>query len=231
MPLLSTKANTKRNLKEFCSDLFILILQLRESNEYGDALKLKNKVLNLLDKLENNAISVGIDQMQVQSVKFALVAFLDETIASSDWSNKTNWLAEPLQLQLFNCYNAGEEFFSRLEQLRQRERANINVIEIYYLCLALGYKGMYKMESPEKIRLLIDELHYLLNANLGDPNTTLSPNGQPRDEIITAVKEKIPLWIILTTIIGSGIIFYLVILFLISNYAADVSNLIESFII
>ena len=231
MALLSSKKRSNNSLKDLCSEIFMLILQMRESSDYGDASILRNKILNLLDKFENRAMSSNIKHEKIQSVKFALVAFIDETIANSEWSSKTSWLAEPLQLKIFNCYNAGEEFFSRLESLRLRERTNIEEIEIYYLCLSLGYRGMYKMESPEKIRSIVDDLYYALNTYLGDPTNLLSPNGIPGDEMLNVVKEKIPLWIILSTIIFSGIVFYFVILFLISNYESDVADLIEKFLI
>lgn len=82
----------KKNLSDIASECFILILQLRATTNYGTADVLKSKVLDMFDKFENNARKIGVDNEKVRLAKFALVAFLDETIISSDWSEKTNGL-------------------------------------------------------------------------------------------------------------------------------------------
>ena len=63
--------------------------------------------------------------------------------------SKRHWLSEPLQIKLFDTFNAGEEFFSNLSELRLRTTNNKDVLEIYYLCLSLGFKGKYQLQSPE----------------------------------------------------------------------------------
>lgn len=136
----------KKNLSDIASECFILILQLRATTNYGTADVLKSKVLDMFDKFENNARKIGVDNEKVRLAKFALVAFLDETIISSDWSEKNEWLTEPLQIKLFDTFNAGEEFFTNMSTLRQRTSANKDVLEIYYLCLSLGFKGKYQLQ-------------------------------------------------------------------------------------
>ena len=54
MALLSSKKRNNNSLKDLCSEILMLILQMRESADYGDASILQNKILNLLDKFENS---------------------------------------------------------------------------------------------------------------------------------------------------------------------------------
>ena len=101
----------KIKLVDICSDAFMLVLQLRASQEYGDPEVLRQRILHMLEKTEHQARRQNIDSEDIQKAKFALVAFLDETIITSEWSQKQAWLANPLQLQLYNRFDAGEEFF------------------------------------------------------------------------------------------------------------------------
>jgi type VI secretion system protein ImpK len=66
----------KRILPEIASDIFILIIQLRSSNEYGDPGNLKNKIREMLDKFESRAKNASIDYEKIRQAKFALAAFI-----------------------------------------------------------------------------------------------------------------------------------------------------------
>jgi type VI secretion system protein ImpK len=67
--------------------------------------------------------------------------FLDELVASSEWSGRTQWASEPLNKDP----RGGENFFERLRSFTERRRA---VKEIYLVCLAMGYHGMYAELDP-----------------------------------------------------------------------------------
>ena len=71
---------------------------------------------------------------------YAIVAFMDEQILRSQWSGRQQWMSQPLQLTYFNENTAGEGFFTRMQALEQRPN-QAHVLEIYYLCLALGFRG------------------------------------------------------------------------------------------
>ena len=228
MPLFEQSTKIEKKLSDYCAGCFMLILQLRSSNEYGDASILRKRVMELLDDIERKSLSSGIEHNKVQSAKFALAAFIDETIIGSEWTNKTEWLSEPLQLKLFNCFNAGEEFFKKLSQLRERIRENIDVLEVYFLCLSLGYKGKYMMEAPEQVRTIIDDLHQELNQFMGKSPEIISPNGYPHDQIVQVVKERVPAWVILVVAFSIALFFYIIMSFLISGEAEEVIQTINN---
>ena len=61
---------------------------------------LRTKTQDLLDKFEHQAHLKGIHAEKIHYAKYALVAFIDETISISDWSHKNEWLSQPLQLRI-----------------------------------------------------------------------------------------------------------------------------------
>ena len=219
----------KTTLADIASGCLILILQLRGTNDYGDPMVLKNRINEMFDKFERDARMAAIDNEKIHLAKFALIAFLDETIISSAWSRKDSWLSEPLQLKVFETFNAGEEFFDYLNKLRQRTSGNKDVLEIYYLCLTLGFKGKYQLQSPENLRRIIDDLNMELHPEMYKLIDTISPNGKPHDTFIGSVRGKIPLWIYPVGAVIIGVLFYVFMSTSISSRASDVIEILRNF--
>lgn len=215
-------AENKNSLSDISSECFILILQLRTIDDFGEPEILKSKVNEMFDKFDRDARNNDIDYEKVKYSKFALAAFLDETIISSQWNQKQEWLTEPLQLKLFNTFNAGEEFFSNINLIRQKTTANKDVLEIYYLCLTLGFKGKYQFQSPENIRRVIDDLNMELHPQMFKAMDEISPNAKPRENFVQSVKSRnAQLWVFPLAAVIIFIIFYLIMSSSISGKASD----------
>ena len=202
-------------------------MQLRRTREFGDANILRQRFRELLERIERETRKAGYTQADIRLAKFALVAFLDETIIASEWNKKEEWLTRPLQLELFDRFDAGEEFFSNLERLRQRPLENISLLKIYYLCMALGFRGRYQTIDREEIRKLIEEVYTEITRLQRKPLRLLSPHGQRRDEIVDVVVREVPSWIIGVFALAAGFLFYLVMSFLINKSADKVVGAIK----
>ncbi|MCH8034105.1 MAG: DotU family type IV/VI secretion system protein [Bacteroidetes bacterium] len=224
-------SKTKKNLSDLSSECLILILQLRSTNDYGEAEVLKTRVYEMFDRFESNARKNGFDNDKTRSAKFALVAFLDETIISSSWVHKEAWLSDPLQIKLFETFNAGEEFFNFLNELRQKTSANKEVLEIYYLCLSLGFKGMYQIHSPEKLRRIIDDLNLELHPETYRDIDSISPNGKPRQNFVQTVRSGLPLWVYPLCALIIFVIFYVIMSTSISGEAEIAVDFLKKFLI
>lgn len=214
-------------MAEIFAECFTLILQLRASEEYGEADTLRRRIKSMLDRAEREALQVGVPSQDVRTASFAVVAFLDETILSSDWSQKDGWLAKPLQMELFDRYDAGEEFFTRLEELLEEPGANAEILEVYFLCMALGFKGKYQMHAQEQLRLLIEDTHEALRKQPGLRADHLSPHGKPRDQVVEEVKSKMPLWVVAVVAVSIGLLAYVGMSFYMSGTAGDAAQNIE----
>src|SRR3989442_9695308 len=77
----------------------------------------------------------------------ALVLFEDEMVSASTWSGRDQWDAQSLEQERFKSSLAGQKFFENIDALRDSHR---QVLEIYYLCLTLGFEGGYRGYDPDK---------------------------------------------------------------------------------
>lgn len=179
-----------------------------------DDAQMRGIIDELFAELDDSARKADRPQESVRNCKYALAAYLDELILSSQLPVKESWLGRPLQLEYFNDFSAGEEFYNKLEALRDGLRHNPDpnkreVLEVFYLCLAFGFCGKFAdSEGREKRKVLIDKLARELDENRASKQA-LSPNGLPQDER-RPPRRHVPAWVV-PLVCGVGIAaFYLV---------------------
>jgi len=173
-----------------CADVLSLILQLRNSRDLPAPDILQRRVLQLFDTMMQHGREARIPEQDMIDAKFALAAFADEVIYHSSWPGKTQWLSNPLQLQFFQLNTAGDQFFVNLDNLHgQRNRAH--VAQIYFLCLALGFQGKYRLRHQEGLQAVIEGLgnYVALSEGGGDQ---LAPNAERKDGGGGAVRRELP---------------------------------------
>jgi type VI secretion system protein ImpK len=100
--------------------------------------------------------------------RFAVFAWVDETILSSPWEGRKQWQREQLQRHYFQTADAGELFFERLNSVGPHQR---DVREVYYLCLALGFSGQYCKQGDDFMleQLRNSNLKLLTGSSMGIP--------------------------------------------------------------
>src|SRR3972149_12296284 len=211
-------------LAEAFSDLFILTAQLRKAREYGDPEALKRRIREMFDSVIRKGKNLGVTDESILQAKYALAAFIDETILSSSWSQKDLWSSSPLQYEFFKEHLAGVEFFNRLENIRKASPISMDILEIYYLCLIMGFEGQYKLHGRDKLKSIVEELSKLFRERQGEIYP-LSPHGKRSDEFIEVIKQGLPSWVIVVACFSIIFFFYLALSFMISR---DVSSTMEN---
>ena len=100
--------------------------------------QVRARILQLIS--ESQKRSVDFVPQDYDQARFAICAWIDEAVMNSSWNERSAWQREPLQLKFYQTTNAGELFFERLNILAAHQN---DVREVYYLCLAMGFKGRY----------------------------------------------------------------------------------------
>jgi type VI secretion system protein ImpK len=190
-----------------------LVLRLRAALEIPTP-DLRAKVHALLQETEQRATTLRYPEKQIKEVKFALAAFVDETVLSTNSPLREEWEKFPLQLEYFEEHLAGVKFFERLEGLIRDIKTQADVVEIYYLCMLLGFKGRYKVYMEDQLQGIIkDTAEQLKKVGRLQP-AELSPHWQVLDQPKPRVDPGLPLWfkIGVAAIIMICFLFYLALL-------------------
>jgi type VI secretion system protein ImpK len=201
-----------------------LISEDRGANAEHD---LREKLTQGFDVFEKRCFELQLDTGSVSDVKYALAAFVDEKVMSSAWPYKLSWMGKPLQIEYFGDNLAGEGFFQKLTKLRQSGNRNIDALEVYYLCLQLGFEGMYRLRNLEQLQALQVDLRTQIADCRNRVPRTLSPHGVAGGSFIDKVQREIPYWAIAVTSLALIFISYLVFVFLLSNKADTVREILQ----
>jgi len=184
-------------LTELSNEIFLFVLGLRDRADLVDFEVLHKGALRLFDDFEQKARTLRADPDDVADARFALAACVDEAVLRSSWPGKERWADYPLQLQFFDTYLAGEGFFERLDDLRAKENTSTEVLEVYLLCLVLGFKGKYGIEGAEQLKALVRVLRDELERSRSEKPGELSPHWAVMDGPASTT-DKLPRWLIYT---------------------------------
>lgn len=198
----------------------------------ADAETLRARCDHLLSEFVAKAQRSAMPADHVDAAKYAYVALIDERIMGSDLHIRDAWLANPLQMRHFDSFAAGEEFYLRLEKFRHPQTpAGADVLEVYHLCLALGFRGKLSDASgAERRKLLTEQMTGEILSARGATSgngSELSPHWQPIGDAPKPAElmrwRGWPVWL-------APVVLGLVVLLTAIGLNALVSGRIESFI-
>ncbi len=216
-----TRPEKKSALPDLCAPLFAYSFQMQKMQDVGPADTLFAKIDGMLRDLDVGAKIAELPLEYVQLAKYALAAYFDEMILLSEWAVKDAWMGKPLQLAYFNDFAAGEEFYNKLDTLRNTtEKKKLEVLEVYYLCLTLGFKGKYAdLQGMERRKVLIDSLARELATAKGvsvesggddKEKNRLSPHWKAPDPGAQSVVRQIPPWLFPGVCVALALLLFLI---------------------
>ncbi|NLG15802.1 MAG: DotU family type IV/VI secretion system protein [Fibrobacter sp.] len=174
---LSSISDTSRSLAALCTDLLLIAIKMREAEDLGEPSALRKLINYYLELFIKNCKLSGVDDAAVLDTQYALVSLLDETVLSSPGVCRNYWISRPLQLDIFGNNIAGEEFYRRLNHLLVEPAEKNEVLEVYYLCLCLGFEGKYKISGTAERLKIIEHLGLKICSTQVDFVNGISPHG------------------------------------------------------
>ncbi len=143
------------NLALIYQELLTVIVRIRSDRQAThDAESFRANMRAALKNAEQTSLARGYNAQDTRLASFAVVALLDETVLNSRNPVFADWARKPLQEELFGGHVAGEIFFQSLDRLLGGKDSNdlADLLEVYDLCLLLGYRGRYGISGPEALR-------------------------------------------------------------------------------
>lgn len=203
-------------LADLSADIILIAVVLQNSADYGEVKSFRQSLMQEIENWETKCYKAGVNSEAVNLSKYALVAFLDEVIISSSWQHQSEWLTQPLQREIYGKFDAGVRFFDRLQELMRNRQADI--LSIYYMCLALGYKGKYRIQDKAELARISVDVRKILNKYHA---MELAPNWRQRF-YYRPVNNPLPIWLSAIGVFVFSIFIYLILSFLIDDVASSV---------
>lgn len=182
-------------LLDLMYDGFYLLFLLKGKHPPSDAEVFRDRIKQFLSNFERQATKLNAGAEAIYACKYAFCATVDEAILMSQFRAKESWQRMPLQVQYFGEQLAGEQFFTKLEDLRRQGASQSQVLEVFHMCLLLGFQGKYLMEGSEKLNYLTARLGDEI-AHLKGRRATFAPHWQAPDRVTHQLKNEVPLWVV-----------------------------------
>lgn len=140
-------------LVQAATPLLILIGRLRGSLQALDIPTLRRQSLEAIRSFEERARNNGVANEVVLAARYALCAALDEAVLTTPWGQQSEWGQQTLLVALHREAWGGEKFFDMLDRISQDPRRHIDLMELQYLCIAMGFAGRYQVQERGQERL------------------------------------------------------------------------------
>jgi len=185
-------------LVQTASALLLLGVQLRHSVSPPDATHLRDQVIAQVRKFESHANAAGLPAQTITAARYVLCAMLDESVLNAPWGEQSGWAQKTLLVTFHGESYGGAKFFQILERLCADFSRHIDLIELMYLCLALGFGGRYQIESGGRAKLadIQEDLYRRIKAQRAPAADELAPHWRGIEDRRNPLIRYVPLWVI-----------------------------------
>jgi type VI secretion system protein ImpK len=180
-------SGSSENLALLYQGILTGIIRLKSQRQHiPDSETFRKRTKATLQEVERVAVATGYDVRDVRDTHFAVVAFLDSVILHSKDPVRAEWERKTLQQELFGQTDAGVVFFEKLDQFRSRRDSEqlADILEVYLLCLLLGFEGRYSGGQRGDLEGMTDSLRMRIEYIRGrddriSPSCSLPPAPVP----------------------------------------------------
>lgn len=148
-----------------CFSLFKLLYKIQYEDRDFSFQDFRFKILNEFLLLKEGLLNSGISEFLCKEIQFIMSAFADEIILKQDNDLSHRWSKESLQSYFFGENIGGEKFFEKLSYFKNISEKRLDILEIFYWCLVLGYQGKYAKREIEQLSVIKEELIGIIKFN------------------------------------------------------------------
>ncbi|UTA46617.1 type IVB secretion system protein IcmH/DotU [Simiduia sp. 21SJ11W-1] len=180
--------------------LLTVAIKLRNTAQHANVPDLHKRLTEEIKHFEQRAKSYGVPDDAVIAARYLLCTVVDEIVLNTPWGASSGWSQHSL-LSLFHHETfGGEKCFLLLQKLLESPGKNLDLLELYYLCLSLGFEGKYRLapRGHEQLESVRENLYNTIENHRPTPEQDLSPHWQS-----DAIKPKsrldfFPTWVVVT---------------------------------
>lgn len=177
--------------------LLLLAVQLRHSTQAPDLGALRKACCAKLQQFESDARLHGVDEKTAMMARYVICSLLDEAVLAAPWGESSGWSQRTLLVMFHGETYGGAKVFDLLDRLSRDPARYLDLLEMIYLVLALGFGGRYLVEPGGQSRLAdrLTTLHALIRRQREASPAELSPHWRGVDSRMEPQGGISPLWI------------------------------------
>jgi len=190
--------------------LIAVFTKTRETVSHANVGGLHQQLVNELKLFEEGSKEAGIKPEIILATRYLLCTVLDEAVLNTPWGAESAWTQRTLLSVFHNETKGGEKFFIILDRMRNTPAENIDILELMYIFLSLGYEGKYRVvhRGRDQLEQLRDDLFQIIRRQRGEYERTLSPSWEGLGRIRNTLTQYVPMWVVASVIGGIMLLSY-----------------------
>jgi type VI secretion system protein ImpK len=201
------RAARKRPLLWAAGPILMFLREAAAGPKEMDSASVRDHALELLHSMERKAGEAGVGASDIENAKYSIVVTMDDLILNgTGWPGKAQWMLSPWQRDLFGSIVGGKVFFDRLEKIRRDPSSNRDLLEIYLVCMLIGFRGQERMSPPAVLDELMKDVAAELARRSKDDVESLSAHPTSEDVDLGRRIARIPIWSMLLVFVSGAIL-------------------------
>ena len=175
-----------------------LCAQLKNSSSHPDVEGLRQRVLREIDAFERRVTPLGLAPRAIKASKYALCATIDDIVLNTPWGSRSVWTTRSMVGSLFSETWGGDRFFDLLAQLKKDPGVNVDLLELLYYCMSLGFEGRFRIASrgASELSVLREDVYRLIRAARGEFERDISPHWRGVAAARKLLRSIVPAWVV-----------------------------------
>ena len=136
--------------------LLMMLQTLRAANPPGNVIDLRNKLIDTVKEFDAACARQHTPELERNIANYALCAVVDECVQMTPWGGTANWAQQSLLIHFHRENWGGEKFFEILNRIAATPAKYQSLLELFYVCLALGFMGRFHLEGPNGRQAVAD---------------------------------------------------------------------------
>ncbi|MGO4126465.1 type IVB secretion system protein IcmH/DotU [Inquilinus sp. YAF38] len=178
--------------------LFALAVRLKNRAVHRDVPLLRERVIAEIRAFERNALATGATADAIRAARYGLCATIDDLVLNTPWGSQSVWTKQSMVSTFYNETWGGERFFDILDHLMKDPERTLDILELFYVCLALGFEGRYRIDprGPARLSEIKGSLYSAIRRRRDHRERALSPHWVGVAPTGRRLSRLVPLWVV-----------------------------------
>lgn len=178
--------------------LITIFSKIKSTPRHNDIASLHQRLTSEIKEFEASLRDANIRQEQLIAARYLMCSVLDESVLNTPWGTDSPWAQRTLLSVFHGETSGGEKSFLLLEKICQSPSENIHLIELFYICISLGFEGRYRFlpRGKDNLSHLRDEIFSIIRRYRGDNERSISLCWQGLRSSKKPITETFPLWFV-----------------------------------
>lgn len=158
--------------------LLSVLGKLKRLKSYRHPNNLRKELIQEINRFQDAIKKHGYNAEYTAVSRYIICAAFDDVIANTGWGCQISWENNSLLAAINQDTQHQHKFYSILERAIKEPQIYIDMMELMYICLSLGYKGQYRTTEHDhyKLEQITNTLYKHIRLYRGNFNKSLSPS-------------------------------------------------------